>query len=138
MIIITTKKILFLLIVILSLLLLGGLAIYIVFSLPIKITVPEEPSNVPESANWYGGPDGGVWIDINQYNDKDNFFYSTMYFDSTGEIWSKGLFKYDYKDNITLDELKEKINGYYGGDIIILNEIGSDGKYKVLKKIDNK
>lgn len=135
--IINFKKIIILLVILLVILVLAGTSIYIIFNyFPSKITVPTKPNNVPESAIWYGGPDGGVWINVSKYNKNDNSFYCRVYSDSTGIVRDEGWFIYDYSDTINLDVLKDTIMGYYGGDVIILNEIGPDGNYKVLKKVD--
>ncbi len=66
----------------------------------ISTNEPEiRPKNVPPTAFWVGGSDGGVYARINESN--GNFFAEIDY-DSTGEIWYEGGFSYTGHDKFDL------------------------------------
>lgn len=48
------------------------------------IKIPEKPNNVPELSFWLGGPDGGVWYNVESVS--DNNVHITVYWEGTGEV----------------------------------------------------
>lgn len=45
-----------------------GFALYLAYG-PLKVSPPPRPANVPATALWKGGPDGGHWIDCTRSKD---------------------------------------------------------------------
>ncbi len=77
-------------IAIVSLIFLSFLYFYIAMS-NAETIVPQRNNNVPPSAVWSGGPDGGAWYDCENIK---KFDYScTVYNDSSGEIEGEGEFE---------------------------------------------
>jgi len=53
--------------------------------------LPERPTNVPESAVWGGGVDGGSWLVCKPR--KERYAYACeIYWDSDGTLWAKGTY----------------------------------------------
>lgn len=101
-----------------------------------QVKPPEKVSGIPEKAIWYGGADGGCWILIdstpirNQYN-------AECYFDSSGELWDKGVYEIDTlitKRTFTVKELTDSISGYFGSDFISTS-IVRNGKWVSLTRV---
>jgi len=78
------------------------------------VTEPERPEKVPDSAIWYGGPDGGVFIKVDDNQIRKNHFYCTLYFDYTGDIWYEGLFEYNGDSILSVETLRKIISAYDG------------------------
>lgn len=81
-----------------------------------EIQAPPKPSSVPETALWVGGPDGGVFLDISKITQQK--YSGSIYFDSTGEIWFQGEFKYT-GDN-SFDVSAKASYSFWDGDELFL------------------
>lgn len=73
------------------------------------------PDNVPTSALWVGGPDGGVYAKISE---SKGSYSGTIYFDSTGEVWYEGSFTYTGQDKFDVTEGSSY--SAWDGDILYL------------------
>jgi hypothetical protein len=73
------------------------------------------PSNIPQSALWIGGSDGGVYALIQL---TENTYTGTIYYDSTGDVWYEGEFIYTGKSSFNLTDH----NNYsaWDGDVLHL------------------
>ena len=84
-----------------------------------KPTTPPRPAGLPKAAKWYGGSDGGVWIEIHAR--PNNIYYARIYVDWSGELWQEGVFVLD-KDcaaKLKPNEIEKKI-AYFNGVSIVL------------------
>ncbi len=96
----------------------------------VKASAPDRPENVPKSAFWQGGLDGGAWYQCSNTK-KDLQYYCTIYNDFTGEIIIQDNFdiyvsinqKYILlSDYINVEKLTgNEINAFNGVDEIYLN-----------------
>lgn len=83
---------------------------------PISTYEPESrPNGIPISALWVGGPDGGVYVTM-QVVDGD--YSGTIYFDSTGEVWYEGRFR--YSGNTPFDASEASNYTAWDGDTLYL------------------
>lgn len=90
------------------------------------------PKNVSESAVWVGGPDGGVYIDLESTEEKQ-YYNLTVYAQVTGSILYKGKLK---SENI-LDSFNTRDSSAYSfwdGDNLVL----SNGEILKAVKLDKK
>jgi hypothetical protein len=55
-----------------------------------RVHEPPRPVNVPKTATWAGGSDGGAFIECRVMT--DGFDFCTVYNDSTGEVWMHGRY----------------------------------------------
>lgn len=85
-----------------------------------KAEQPERPNNVPTTAIWDGGVDGGNWIDCQLVDSLQNIFYCTVYEDFNGEILFKGKMKLE-GEKISLSQLKNILGVYSGNEIYLKN-----------------
>lgn len=58
-----------------------------------KFTPPEKPQNVPTSAVYAGGPDGGTWIDCIRKRQSKFVYLCKRYDEETGLKASEGFYK---------------------------------------------
>ena len=56
-----------------------------------ETVVPQRHNNIPSSAAWSGGPDGGAWYDCENIKKLD--YSCTIYNEYTGEVEGKGEFE---------------------------------------------
>lgn len=70
-----------------------------------EITVPDRPNNVPNSAFWQGGVDGGAWYMCKKLSIK--FKYSCKVYNFNGELETKGLYELYLRNNIEAKPLKD-------------------------------
>lgn len=69
------------------------LSLSFLLTLACGVPVPARPANVPGSAEWAGGADGGAWIDCRWEAKEPATLYScTTFNDNTGEVWARGQF----------------------------------------------
>lgn len=89
-----------------------------------------KPTNVPQTAKWIGGADGGHYFDIKKL--QDNVFYIEIYHDTIGELKKKGYIKIiEGKTEIkSKDDLLNIIN-YYDNDNKI--QVIINNKYYFIK-----
>ena len=82
-----------------------------------EVVEPKKPSQVPESALWVGGMDGGVFIKVKE---KSNKYIGEVYYIS-GDIAYKGELEIHPKGSTPPNlEAKESFTGW-DGDIIYLS-----------------
>jgi hypothetical protein len=103
----------------LAVLLAVGIAvIYLLYGEP--DTGRTRPANVPASARWYGGQDGGNWIDCFAASDSANHFACTIYDDYQGSLIYKGMFALKGA-HTAVSELKDLL-AFYDGESIHLKD----------------
>lgn len=91
-------------------------------NIEIKTEVPERPSNVPESAIWIGGPDGGVFVFVKKHNDVDAKIYLAKVYYVSGDIAYNGLMRLYPDDSSEFDvEKKESFVGWDGDKLYLSN-----------------
>jgi hypothetical protein len=78
---------------------------------------PIRHSNVPESAVWAGGVDGGSWIDC-RFDDQGNVARCSIYDESTGELVAQGVFS-STDDEGAKAARKYEFGGYDGQRIFL-------------------
>jgi hypothetical protein len=84
-----------------------------------SIPAPERPKNVPATAMWSGGPDGGDWFDCD-YDPKRDWNNCTVYSDVTGVVGESGRFR--LKDEKRAARKEELRYSYYSlGEIHLSN-----------------
>lgn len=85
-----------------------------------KIEQPERPENVPTSAVWDGGVDGGNWIACNNVDSTNNLFFCKVYEDYSGKMIYQGKMKLE--GEITSEKKLIKLLGIYSGNEIYLKD----------------
>ena len=77
---------------------------------------PERPVNVPTSASWSGGADGGAWFDCKELEFPR--FQCAVYAETTGVVITEGIFQLilEYPDGT-----KRLRYAYYSGSEIYLS-----------------
>ncbi|WP_328186042.1 hypothetical protein [Marinobacter sp. OP 3.4] len=82
---------------------------------PVSDSAPDHPDNVPKSAVWVGGTDGGVFVQI----DKGNSDYrGVVYAMETGAIWYEGPLEYSGSSAFDLDD-PQVYDGWDGDDLYL-------------------
>lgn len=90
-----------------------------------RVEPPKRPNNVPNSAAWAGGADGGIWICCNPAPQEGIAYNCVTYNDYTGEIESQGLY---LLCKIHWDNINNKANYLYAQTPIMdLQYTGYDG-----------
>ena len=79
-----------------------------------------KPENVPASAVWVGGPDGGVYVDLEPMKE-DGFYYATIYADQTGAIWYRGRLKSE-KALVNFNPRKSSAYSFWDGENLVLSD----------------
>ncbi len=84
-----------------------------------KPTTPPRPAGLPKAAKWYGGSDGGVWIEIHARPNIE--YYARIYIDWSGKLWQEGVFVLDKACAAKLKpgEIETKI-AYFNGVSIFM------------------
>jgi hypothetical protein len=97
--------------IVITVMLLGGCA---------HVSSPERPPNVPASAVWSGGPDGGNWFDCDTKQDSE-YNHCMVYADVTGIVLESGRYQLrNEKRAATKNELQY---AYYSeGEIYLKNK----------------
>lgn len=73
----------------------------------------QKPTNIPQTAFWAGGLDGGVWVNVDNKK-SDTLYHFTIYFEN-GDIWERGWFIPEC--NIKERDLQNKIKFFDGTKI---------------------
>ena len=90
--------------------------------------LPERPTNVPESAVWGGGVDGGSWL-VCKLRKERSAYACEIYWDSDGTLWAKGTYllrKVNWDEGqkrsiyIEAEGAPEIVFNYFDGQIIHL------------------
>ena len=91
--------------------------IYFIYK-PCKAIAPEKYKNIPASAIWKGGCDGGCWIEL--VNNRLDTFRFRIYHDSDGTLWSDCdyIFRNTQGIKLTADNWDKYITGYNGLTIL--------------------
>ena len=82
-----------------NILLLSSAIFAILISLSLTLLIdrgssdPERPRNVPETATWKGGVDGGFWFDVVTVNGEKKMYRFKIYNDYNGELVMDADFK---------------------------------------------
>jgi hypothetical protein len=83
------------------------------------VSDPERPGNVPATAIWSGGPDGGNWFDCDSGKNSE-YNNCAVYADVTGVVIESG--KYQLKDERRAATKNELQYAYYSvGEINLKN-----------------
>lgn len=91
-----------------------------------------KPKDIPETAFWAGGVDGGQWYQIDSIDMQNNTILCKIYNDNNGELVADRKFKlhcYQAKSNINWDHLEDEINSYDGSRYISLKTLDADNKH---------
>lgn len=124
------KRITWIVIIVVGLLALAYIGIEWVFSQPCD--PPSKPDNVPASAIWKGGCDGGSWIDIKKTEAANNF-YIDVYNEYNGELNVGGIFELEENcsgQQYDIEKLRNSITAFDGEKIILSEK--ADGHYCTL------
>lgn len=68
-----------------------GFVLFLAYG-PVKVSPPHRPAQVPASAVWKGGADGGFWIDCKPCKDRESAYDCATYNEQTGEVNTRGTF----------------------------------------------
>ena len=97
------------------------ITLFIIFiSCNTEIKQPERPKNVPKTAIWEGGTDGGTWIQCDSTN-TDNIFYCKIFNDFDGTLLSEGKYKLDGISQ-PVDSIRKYLGVFTGSKIILRNK----------------
>ncbi|MEW5755643.1 MAG: hypothetical protein AB1810_05010 [Pseudomonadota bacterium] len=82
---------------------------------------PQRPSNVPETAFWVGGVDGGVFVSVRTLEEStDDLYYAEIYYVS-GDLAYRGPMKI-YPPDASFDpKIKESYEGWDGDNLYLNN-----------------
>lgn len=106
---------------VLGITLLIGIAIYFLVITNNSATAPERHSSIPQEAIWYGGPDGGTWVIVNE-GDSINTFKIKVYNESNGSLWADGVFTISENCSDTVlrvEDVRKLIEGFDGKNLIL-------------------
>lgn len=79
--------------------------------------VPDRVGEIPGTARWIGGCDGGHWFNIEEIQAENNRYRIAVYFDYNGELYVNEYFQLKCKKRYnTSKELLDDIL-YYEGEI---------------------
>jgi len=78
------------LVFLLALGLVAGIAVDELARARYSVAVPARPANIPASAKWSGGEDGGNWFDCSPR--PDSRYFCLVFSDTTGKKISEGLY----------------------------------------------
>jgi len=84
-----------------------------------KPEVPQSrPDNVPASAVWVGGPDGGVYVDLAPMKE-ERHYYASIYADKTGVIWYRGRLQSE-KSLVNFNPRNSSAYSFWDGESLVL------------------
>lgn len=116
----------YLLYITLSLLLLATISVVIlrdyILHVEVSAVIPPRPENIPQSAFWVGGPDGGMYVLVQKNNKDSPDIYDAKIYYSEGSISYKGKLAINTPDNPQFNY--NDVNSYSGwdGDILYLQD----------------
>ena len=84
---------------------------------PVSDSTPERPQNVPESAIWVGGTDGGVFVKIEK---NDTAYHGAVYAMETGAIWYEGMLIYSGGREFNIEN-PDVYDGWDGQNLYLTN-----------------
>ena len=94
-------------------------------------TPPEKVLGIPSNAKWYGGVDGGVWVEVvKAINNK--VYQLNIFNDITGEKQDSGVFELCAScDCLPIDSLTviNNISGYDGEKIYLSMQLNGEHCY---------
>lgn len=105
---------------VITILIIGILILVLNVSKVIKFNdwTPERLSNIPQTAIWSGGPDGGFWFDFLIFEPENNHYRIKIYDDYSGELDFDATFE-QRGDSIynfsSIDSLASTINCWIMG-----------------------
>lgn len=88
---------------------------------------PTRPSNVPAEAFFVGGNNGGVFLNCVENLSNTKIYECVVYYDTTGEIWTKGTFVIKPDENSGFNPSDKNLYNSYDGSRISLK----DGRYLI-------
>ena len=94
-----------------------------VWTLSCRETGRQRPVNVPQSAVWKGGIDGGVWVEFVSVT--STTVHANIFFEN-GEIWEQGVFKKRGNCYIAESEVVEEIIGFDGSSLLTYKNCSFD------------
>lgn len=86
----------------------------------VKVSAPDKPENVPESAFWQGGLDGGAWYQCSATK-RELRYYCTVYNDFTGEI----IIEDDFDIYVSIKQKNVLMSDYINIEKLTSNEINA-------------
>ncbi len=97
-------------------------AIYVLDRIEISSVLPPRPDNIPESASWVGGPDGGMYILVQKNNKDIPAIYDAEIYHSSGSASYKGKLAINPPDNPQFNY--NDVNSYslWDGDTLYLQD----------------
>ena len=78
-------------------------------------TERSRPVNVPETAVWKGGIDGGVWV---EFVSVTSTIVNANIFSENDQIWERGLFKKKGNCDLSESEIIDSIIGFDGSRLL--------------------
>jgi len=118
-------------------LLLGLVFFYVVAKYSEKDMGPVRPPNVPNSAKWYGGQKGGVWIEYIDEKSGKQVYYLKIYADVTGTICFEGKYYYKGKSSMTTADILANISSWTGPNVFLKNGEYLEAEDYDYKEADN-
>jgi len=94
---------------------------------------PVKLNNIPTSAFWVGGCDGGLWYEL--LNRKDSIYTFKIYNDFNGQIVSEGDFRTSGKcyEDLKNQKIQDLITHSTVDKIYVITNV--DGKYCYLERV---
>lgn len=86
-------------------------------------TERQRPVNVPKTAIWKGGVDGGAWVEFVSVT--STAINANIYYEN-GEIWEQGIFKKNGNCDIAESKIVEEIAGFDGSSLFTYKHCSFD------------
>lgn len=84
-----------------------------------SVVPPSKPANVPAAAVWVGGPDGGVYVDLEPMKE-ERYYFASIYTDKTGVIWYRGRLKSD-NSLVNFNPRNSSAYSFWDGENLVLS-----------------
>ena len=103
---------------------------YIINNAEIESVIPPRPESIPQSALWVGGPDGGVYIVLDNKNNENSTVYNVKVFHSEGSTSYIGKLIINTPNNPSFDYNDITLYTGWDGDTLYLKDGRSLSIYK--------
>ena len=99
-----------------------SLSVFLYQNVEVSSVLPLKPDNIPESALWVGGPDGGVYVLVKKNKSDNQTIYDAKIYYSEGSVNYIGKLVINTPNNPLFDY--QNINSYSGwdGDTLYLQD----------------